>query len=66
MAQAKPTQTYQELKQKLEGILGQLQHEDTDVDEALKLHKEGKEVLAQLEKYLADASRQAGIKSKAD
>lgn len=56
--------SYQELKDKLEAVLGQLQHEDTDVDKALELHKEGKKILDQIETYLGDASKKAGLDIK--
>lgn len=59
---AKQQQTYQELKEELEQILNNLQHEDTDVDEALELHKKGREVIKKIEQYLADASKKAGLK----
>lgn len=55
-------QTYRQLKQELEQILGRLQHEDTDVDEAITLHKQGQATIKKLEQYLKEASKKAGIK----
>lgn len=55
-------QTYQQLKQELEQILEQLQHQDTDVDKAIKLHKQGQETVKKLEQYLKDVSKKAGLK----
>lgn len=54
--------SYQELKNELEAILEQLQHEDTDIDSAIALHKKGQDVLKQLESYLKSAEK--GIKSE--
>lgn len=57
--------TFRELNQQLEEVLGQLQAEDIDVDEALKLHAQGSEILMQLEKRLATAENQVKkLKSK--
>lgn len=47
--------TFRELNEQLETILAQLQAEDLDVDEALKLHEQGKKVISELEKRLATA-----------
>jgi exodeoxyribonuclease VII small subunit len=47
-----PEKSYQQLKDELEEILNKLQHEDTDIDQAIELHKNGRQVLAQLEAYL--------------
>lgn len=55
-------QTYQQLKTELEHILRRMQHEDTDIDEAMVLHKQGQEIIKKLEAYLKDASKKAGIK----
>ncbi len=55
-------QSYQQLKQELEQVLGQLQHEETDIDEAVKLHKQGQEVIKKLDQYLADVSKRTGLK----
>ncbi len=58
------TQSYQELKQALDNVLTQLQHEDTDVDEAVKLHAEGQKILIQLGAYLKNISKQTNIDIK--
>ncbi|CAN5353480.1 hypothetical protein BH09PAT4_BH09PAT4_04030 [soil metagenome] len=47
--------TFRELNQQLEEVLAQLQTDDIDVDEALKLHESGTKLLDQLEKRLAGA-----------
>lgn len=47
--------TFRELNQQLEDILAQLQTDDIDVDEALKLHEQGTKLLDQLEKRLTAA-----------
>lgn len=47
--------TFRELSDRLETVLVQLQSDDVDVDEALKLHEQGTELLNQLEKRLASA-----------
>ena len=55
----KNPQTYQELKAELDSILDKLQHEDTDIDEALKLHKAGQEILKKIEAYLGKAAKES-------
>ena len=47
--------TYQELQDELEVILGELQREDIDVDEAMKKYEKGLEITKQLESYLESA-----------
>ena len=46
---------YQELSTELDTILAQLQTNDFDVDEALKLYERGVTISKQLESYLKDA-----------
>jgi exodeoxyribonuclease VII small subunit len=53
MADTEPT--FSELSHQLEAVIAQLQAEDVDVDEALKLHEQGTKLLTQLEKRLASA-----------
>ncbi len=55
MSKAEPS--YKELKAELDRILAALQHPDTDVDEALELHKQGQKALDALEKYLAGVTK---------
>ena len=45
--------SYADLKTKLDNLLSELQNPDTDLDKALKLHDEAKDVLANLDAYLA-------------
>lgn len=46
--------SYAEIKQKLEDVIDKLQNPQTDLDEALKLHKQGAELIEKLEKYLSE------------
>jgi Exonuclease VII small subunit. len=56
MADKEPT--FRELSDQLEAVLLQLQADEVDVDEALKLHDQGSKLLDQLEKRLASAEHQ--------
>jgi exodeoxyribonuclease VII small subunit len=47
--------SFRELSQQLEEVLAQLQVDDIDVDEALKLHEQGNKLLEQLENRLVAA-----------
>jgi exodeoxyribonuclease VII small subunit len=53
MAKSKPG--YRELKQALDQVMAELQSDDLDVDEALKLYQKGLELVGQLEHYLKTA-----------
>jgi exodeoxyribonuclease VII small subunit len=46
---------YQALKAELETVMAQLQSEDLDVDEALRLYERGLELVQQLDMYLKTA-----------
>lgn len=46
---------YQKLSQELDTILSQLQSDDFDIDEALKLYERGTAITKQLESYLKTA-----------
>jgi len=46
---------YQKLQAELNEIMNQLQREDTDVDEALKLYERGLSIVKELERYLGQA-----------
>lgn len=46
---------YQELSAELDTILSQLQADDFDIDEAIKLYERGIEISKQLESYLKTA-----------
>lgn len=46
---------YQELSRELDTILTQLQTDDFDIDQALKLYERGIVISKQLETYLKDA-----------
>lgn len=60
----KESLTYRQLKDQLDEVLNKLQHEDTDIDEALILHKKGQELLKELEVYLGKAAKKADITLK--
>jgi exodeoxyribonuclease VII small subunit len=57
-------QSYQELKEQLDSILSQLQHEDTDIDKAVELHKNGQQILKELETYLGEVIKNTDVKIK--
>jgi exodeoxyribonuclease VII small subunit len=46
---------YQALQAELEVIIQNLQHDDTDVDEAVKQYQRGLEIVTELEAYLKTA-----------
>ncbi len=58
------TQSYQELKSQLDEVLRQLQDENVDIDEAVKLHERGQKLIAELEKYLETTSAKIAKLSK--
>lgn len=58
---AKEEQSYQELKLELDTILVRMQHEDTDIDEAIELHKKGQILLEKLTAYLSDVAKEAKL-----
>ncbi len=47
--------TYQQLSEQLDSVLAELQAEDLDVDRALELYKQGRELVAELEGRLKTA-----------
>lgn len=60
----KKSQSYQELKQSLDTTVAKLQHEDTDIDEALVLYKEAQSIIKELDEYLAGIADKAEIDIK--
>ncbi len=50
--------SYQQSKEELDKILAELQHEDTDIDKALELHKKGQKILKELDVYLAKVGKE--------
>ena len=46
---------YQELQQELDTILHKLQHNELDIDAAIKSYERGMEIVKILEKYLKEA-----------
>jgi len=56
---------YQRLRTELDEIMGQLQREDIDVDEALKHYERGLIIVKELEQYLGQAeNRVRELKTK--
>lgn len=47
--------SYKSLKAELDAVMAELQNEDLDVDEALKLYQRGQELIQKLEKHLKTA-----------
>lgn len=60
----KKSQSYQQLKQSLDTVVAKLQHEDTDIDEALILYKEAQSIVKELDEYLANIADKAEIDIK--
>lgn len=54
-----PQQSYRQLKQDLDEIIEQLQHEGTDIDEALELHGKAQHILNELESYIESSAKKA-------
>lgn len=46
------TASYQELKNELDTIIGELSNERTDIDEALKLYEKGQKLINELQQQL--------------
>lgn len=46
---------YNQLQKELDGILAQLQGEQADIDEAMKLYGRGEKIIKELEQHLAKA-----------
>jgi exodeoxyribonuclease VII small subunit len=55
MMSAKPTDSYQHLRQKLDTVMQQLQDPDCDIDAAAKLYEQALDLVAKLEQRLAAA-----------
>lgn len=57
--------SYQDLKEELEQVLDDLQHEETDLDKATQLHAKAQELVKQLEAYIEEVEKslQAGDKN---
>lgn len=47
--------SYQDMHNRLDEILSQMQSPQTSIDDAIKLHKEGTELVSKLEAYIAEA-----------
>ena len=61
---AKEKKSYQELKAELDLILRDIQHEDTDIDEAVVLYEKGQKVLKELQDYLVSIAEKADLEIK--
>lgn len=57
-------ESYKTLKDKLDVLIAKLQDPSIDLDEALKLHKEGKKLIVQLENYLKDVEQKVAKATK--
>jgi exodeoxyribonuclease VII small subunit len=58
-------QSYQQLRDKLDTVLSELQREDLDIDKALEYYRRGLELVKQLEEYLNNAENKVqDIKTK--
>lgn len=44
--------SYQQMKDELDGIIARLESDEVDIDEAVKLHGQGKKLAEEIEKYL--------------
>lgn len=62
----KKEKSYKELKQELDAILVRMQQEDTDIDEAMKLHEQGQAIHKQMDTYLAKIAKDANLQSKTE
>lgn len=56
--------SYQDLKQELEQVLEDLQHEETDLDRATQLHAKAQELVKQLEAYIEEVEKSLEIGDK--
>lgn len=50
--------TYRQLKEQLESLIEELESPSIDIDDALKTHKQAKEVIKELQDYLKNADAQ--------
>lgn len=50
--------SYSELQAQLDEVLVQLQSGELDIDAALRLHKQGEQLVTELEAYLAEAKNE--------
>jgi exodeoxyribonuclease VII small subunit len=58
---------YQQLREELDSVMAELQHEDLDVDKALEYYQRGLELIQKLEKHLSGAENKIQeIKGKFD
>lgn len=55
MTDAKKSPTYAELSEQLDQVVGQLESPAVDIDEAIRLYKEGQKLISELEGYLKTA-----------
>ena len=56
--------SYKDTKKKLDEIIEKMQDPSTDLDDALKLHEEGKKLIANLENYLKDVQKKVSKATK--
>ncbi|MEO8863313.1 MAG: exodeoxyribonuclease VII small subunit [Candidatus Saccharimonadales bacterium] len=51
-------QTFKQLQADLDVVLEKLQSDEVDIDQALGLHKQGQDIIKQLEVYLKNAQNE--------
>ena len=49
--------TYIDIRAELDGVVGKLQAVETDIDQAMELHKQAEKLLAELEAYLKQVEK---------
>lgn len=62
---AKKELSYRELSEELDDIVGSLQTEDVDVDEAIKRYERGMAIVKELEAYITEAENKISRVKKA-
>jgi exodeoxyribonuclease VII small subunit len=58
---AKKTESYRELKDKLDRIVMELEATTDDIDKAIKQYKEAQKIITEIEKYLDKAKSKIDI-----
>ena len=60
----KDSKTYQELSDKLDGIIASLENPNTTIDDALSLYKEADQLIKTLKDYLENTKNEIKILTK--
>ncbi len=58
---AKQAKTYRQLKEELDTVLTELEAGSDDIDKSIDQYKKGRELIAQIEKYLKHAKAKIDI-----